>query len=110
MISHANSYDSIACSHGKHGKVPWLMHGSSVEARLHAARVVAQEVDPVDTCLRVSFMATYMDSSILFGLILFNRFAHSAGPGMVRHRVELTGSGFDGQMQSSKRQSCCHSM
>ena len=32
---------------------------------------------------------------------LFNRFAHSAGPGMVRHRVEWIGSGVDSVMQSS---------
>ena len=34
----------------------------------------------------------------------FNRFAHSAGPGMVRHRVEWIGSGMDGLMRSSKGQ------
>ena len=32
----------------------------------------------------------------------FHRFAHSAGPGMVRQRVEWIGSGFDGLMPSSK--------
>ena len=31
-----------------------------------------------------------------------DRFAHSAGPGMVPQRVEAVGSGFDGLMQSSK--------
>ena len=71
MISHANSYDSLACTHGAPGTVPWLMQGSNVEPRHHAARVVGHEVEPVDTCLRVSFMATYMDSFILFGLVLF---------------------------------------
>ena len=34
--------------------------------------------------------------------ILFNRFAHSAGPGVGPQRVEVVGSGFDGLMQSSK--------
>ena len=33
---------------------------------------------------------------------LFNRFAHSAGPGMGPQRVEVVGSGFDGLMRSSK--------
>ena len=35
---------------------------------------------------------------------LFNRFAHSAGPGMVRHRVVLIGIGMDDLMRSSKGQ------
>ena len=34
----------------------------------------------------------------------FNRFAHSAGPGMEPQRVEVVGSGFDGLMQRSKGQ------
>ena len=36
--------------------------------------------------------------------MLFHRFAHSAGPGIVRQRVEWIGSGVDGLMQSSKWQ------
>ena len=32
----------------------------------------------------------------------FHRFAHSAGPGIVRQRVEWIGSGFAGLMQSSE--------
>ena len=34
----------------------------------------------------------------------FHRFAHSAGPGIVRQRVEWIGSRVDGLMQSSKWQ------
>ena len=44
----------------------------------------------------------YLLSIITYYYSLFNRFAHSAGPGMTRHRVEWIGSGFDGLMQSSK--------
>ena len=39
-----------------------------------------------------------------YNVILFNRFAHSAGPGMVRHRVVLIGIGMDDLMRSSKGQ------
>ena len=39
-----------------------------------------------------------------FSCSLFNRFAHSAGPGMVRHRVVLIGIGMDDLMRSSKGQ------
>ena len=35
---------------------------------------------------------------------LFNRFAHSAGPGMVRHRAVWIGIGMDDLMRSSKGQ------
>ena len=37
---------------------------------------------------------------IMISLSLFNRFAHSAGPGMVPQRVEAVGGGFDGLMQN----------
>ena len=37
-------------------------------------------------------------------LLLFNRFAHSAGKGIVGQRVEWIGSGFAGLMQSSEWQ------
>ena len=36
-------------------------------------------------------------------LLLFNRFAHSAGPGMVRHRVEWIGSGMDGREKREEK-------
>jgi len=41
---------------------------------------------------------------IITFIIIINRFAHSAGPGMVRHSVEWIGSGVDDLMQTSKWQ------
>jgi len=39
---------------------------------------------------------------IVMIIALFNRFAHSAGPGKMRHKVELFGSGKDGAMRISE--------
>ena len=47
---------------------------------------------------------TYGNDKVQQRSFLFHRFAHSAGPGIVRQRVEWIGSGVDGLMQSSKWQ------
>ena len=41
---------------------------------------------------------------LLIMIYLINRFAHSAGPGMVRHRAVWIGIGMDDLMRSSKGQ------